>query len=81
MLFSYLCGALTSASCGYIGMMIATYSNTRTAIAAEKGLNAALSVSFTSGSIMVGMKLLIFLVMFELHYILLFIDFVLSNRA
>jgi len=48
----YLCGALTSASCGYIGMMIATYSNTRTAIAAEKGLNAALSVSFTSGSIM-----------------------------
>lgn len=48
----YLCGALTSASCGYVGMMIATYSNTRTAIAAEKGLNAALTVSFTSGSIM-----------------------------
>ena len=33
-------------------MMIATYSNSRTAIAAEKGLNAALSVSFTSGSVM-----------------------------
>jgi len=38
--------------CGFIGMMIATYSNTRTAIAAEKGLNDALSVSFTSGSVM-----------------------------
>lgn len=33
-------------------MRIAVYSNTRTAIAAESGLNAALSVSFTSGSIM-----------------------------
>jgi K(+)-stimulated pyrophosphate-energized sodium pump len=33
-------------------MRIATYSNTRTAIAAETGLNAALNVSFTSGSIM-----------------------------
>jgi K(+)-stimulated pyrophosphate-energized sodium pump len=33
-------------------MMIATYSNTRTAIAAESGLNSALSVAFTSGSVM-----------------------------
>lgn len=33
-------------------MMIATYANTRTAVAAEKGLNNALSVSFASGSVM-----------------------------
>ncbi len=48
----YICGAATSATCGFIGMMIATYSNTRTAVAAEKGLNAALTVSFMSGSVM-----------------------------
>lgn len=48
----YLAGATTSAICGYIGMMVATYSNTRTTIAAEEGLNAALRVSFTAGSVM-----------------------------
>jgi len=48
----YLCGAFTSALCGFIGMKIATFSNTRTAVAAEKGLNAALTTSFMSGSIM-----------------------------
>ncbi|CAE7843956.1 hppA1, partial [Symbiodinium microadriaticum] len=47
---SYLAGTLTSSACGFIGMKIATYSNTRTAIAAEEGLNAALNVSFMSGS-------------------------------
>ncbi len=48
----YLCGAITSATCGYIGMMTATHANVRTAAAAEIGLQAALSVSFNSGSIM-----------------------------
>jgi len=48
----YLAGASTSAVCGYIGMMMATYSNTRTAVAAQKGMNDALDVSFTSGSVM-----------------------------
>eukprot|EP01031_Cornospumella_fuschlensis_P035965 gene35965-43620_t len=48
----YLVGCSSSASVGYIGMMVATYSNTRTAVAAEKGLNEALVTSFTSGSIM-----------------------------
>jgi Na+/H+-translocating membrane pyrophosphatase len=32
---------------------VATYANTRTAVAAEKGLNDALTTSFMSGSIMV----------------------------
>lgn len=49
---SYLCGAFTSALCGFIGMKIATYSNVRTATAAERGLNEALSVSFSSGCVM-----------------------------
>jgi Na+/H+-translocating membrane pyrophosphatase len=34
-------------------MKVATYANTRTAVAAEKGLNDALTTSFMSGSIMV----------------------------
>ena len=48
----YLCGVITSATCGYIGMMSATMANVRTAAAAEIGLNAALRVSFNSGSVM-----------------------------
>jgi len=48
----YLSGAFCSSLCGFIGMRIAVYSNTRTAIAAEKGLNDALTVAFTSGSVM-----------------------------
>ena len=48
----YLCGVITSAACGYIGMMSATMANVRTAAAAEIGLNAALRVSFNSGSVM-----------------------------
>jgi len=49
----YAVGAITSATCGFIGMMIATYSNGRTAAAAEQGLDKALRVSFNSGSVMV----------------------------
>jgi len=48
----YLAGSFTSAVCGYIGMMVATYSNTRTSVAAQEGMNAALDVAFTSGSVM-----------------------------
>jgi len=48
----YLSGAFTSALCGFIGMMVATDGNARTTVAAEKGLNAALVVSFSSGAVM-----------------------------
>jgi len=48
----YLVGAAVSALCGYIGMKISTYSNVKTAAAAEKGLNDALTVAFASGSVM-----------------------------
>jgi K(+)-stimulated pyrophosphate-energized sodium pump len=46
-------GAGLSALAGYVGMVIATDSNVRTTAAADKsGLNAALRVAFTGGTVM-----------------------------
>ncbi len=59
---SFILGAFCSALAGYIGMKTATASNTRTAAAARTGLNSALQVAFTGGSVMglavVGLALL-----------------------
>jgi K(+)-stimulated pyrophosphate-energized sodium pump len=49
---AYLAGAATSALTGFIGMSIATRSNTRTAAAAMKSLDAGLRVAFGAGSVM-----------------------------
>jgi len=50
---SFVVGALTSASAGYIGMNTATRANVRTATAAaERGAAEALSIAFFGGSIM-----------------------------
>ncbi len=49
---AYLVGAFTSALTGFIGMNIATRSNTRTAAAAMKSLDAGLRVAFGAGSVM-----------------------------
>ena len=59
----FLCGALFSILAGYIGMNVATKANVRTANAArESGMNKALSVAFSGGSVMgmcvVGLGLL-----------------------
>ena len=49
---AYLFGALGSGLAGFIGMNIAVRGNTRTATAAQKGLNQALRVAFNSGAVM-----------------------------
>ena len=59
----FLCGALFSILAGYIGMNVATKANVRTANAARtSGMNKALSIAFSGGSVMglcvVGLGLL-----------------------
>ncbi len=49
---SYLAGTLCSATAGFIGMQVAVRANVRTAAAAMRGLNPALRVAFSSGSVM-----------------------------
>lgn len=48
----FLVGAVFSGTAGYAGMKIATIANVRTASAARKGINDALKVAFSSGSVM-----------------------------
>ena len=49
---AYILGAIGSALAGFIGMSIAVRGNTRTATAAETGLNKALQVAFSTGAVM-----------------------------
>ena len=49
---SFLAGALLSTIAGYCGMSVATKANVRTANAARKGINGALSVAFSGGAVM-----------------------------
>ncbi|NMB41980.1 MAG: sodium-translocating pyrophosphatase [Firmicutes bacterium] len=48
----FIVGAVFSATAGYAGMKIATIANVRTANSARRGLNEALNVAFSSGSVM-----------------------------
>ncbi len=50
--FSFICGAISSALAGFIGMVVATRANVRTTHAARTGLGPALQVAFTGGSVM-----------------------------
>ena len=49
---SYLAGTICSGTAGFIGMNVAVRANVRTAAAAMHGLNPALRVAFSSGTVM-----------------------------
>ncbi len=49
---SFILGAFFSALAGFLGMQIATKANARTTNAAQTGLNEALDVAFSGGSVM-----------------------------
>lgn len=59
---SFIAGAALSAAAGWFGMSIAVKANARTAEAAQTGMRKALSIAFSSGSVMgmtvVGLVLL-----------------------
>jgi K(+)-stimulated pyrophosphate-energized sodium pump len=48
----FVVGAVFSATAGYVGMKVATRANVRTANAARSGVNPALTLAFSSGTIM-----------------------------
>ncbi len=60
--FAFITGGLFSGLAGFIGMTVATKSNTKTTEAAKKSLNSALKIAFSAGSVMgltvVGLGLL-----------------------
>ncbi|MCK4912945.1 MAG: sodium/proton-translocating pyrophosphatase, partial [Candidatus Omnitrophica bacterium] len=60
--FAFLTGGLFSGFCGWIGMYVATKSNSRTAFAAQQSLDKGLRVAFSGGTVMglmvVGLGLL-----------------------
>jgi K(+)-stimulated pyrophosphate-energized sodium pump len=60
--FAFITGGFFSALSGFIGMKVATLSNSRTANAAKKSLNSGLRIAFSSGAVMglvvVGLALL-----------------------
>ena len=49
---AYILGALASALAGFLGMNVAIRANVRTTAAAERGLNPALRIAFSSGAVM-----------------------------
>jgi len=50
--YAFVTGGFFTGLSGFIGMKVATYANVRTANAANEGLNKALRVAFSSGSVM-----------------------------
>ncbi|MBI2035218.1 MAG: sodium/proton-translocating pyrophosphatase, partial [Candidatus Liptonbacteria bacterium] len=47
----FLAGAIASTASGYVGMMIAVRSNSKTTAAALRGLNPALTLAFKAGAV------------------------------
>lgn len=50
--FAFLTGGFFSGLAGYLGMKTATYASARTANAARRNINSALSIAFRSGAVM-----------------------------
>ncbi len=67
---AYVVGAIASATAGYVGMFIAVRANVRTTAKAREGLNPALRVAFSSGSVMgmtvVGISLVCLAVLYAI---------------
>jgi K(+)-stimulated pyrophosphate-energized sodium pump len=66
----FLIGAGASSLAGYVGMVIAVRANVRTAQAAHKGMNAALTVAFRGGAVtgllLIGLGLLAITIFYAL---------------
>jgi K(+)-stimulated pyrophosphate-energized sodium pump len=66
----FLIGAGASSLAGYVGMVIAVRANVRTAQAAHKGMNAALTVAFRGGAVtgllLIGLGLLAITIFYSL---------------
>jgi K(+)-stimulated pyrophosphate-energized sodium pump len=81
---SFVVGAFCSALAGYIGMKVATKANIRTAAAAREGLNGALQVAFSGGSVMglvvVGLGLIGLGALFILYKSMYGFEFVLDPK-
>lgn len=71
MAVSFLLGAVCSAVSGFLGMRVATRANGKTAFAATTGMNQALRIAFSGGSVMgmtvVGVGILGIIVAFLLY--------------
>lgn len=72
---AYICGGLTSVASGFIGMRIAVFSNSRTAVSAVSGYGPAFVTAFKAGVVMgfalVGLGLLVLYILinfFKLHW-------------
>ena len=65
--FAFLLGAITSMGCGAFGMYIATISNYRTTISAQKSLGYAFKTAYRAGIVigftLVSVSLLILLLL------------------
>jgi H(+)-translocating pyrophosphatase len=67
---AFITGAITSIVCGYLGMKIAVFANSRTAMEARKGYGPAFNAAFRAGGVM-GFSLVALGLLFL--YIILFI--------
>ncbi len=66
----FIIGAFTSALAGYLGMMVAVKSNSKTTEAAKEGLSSALNLAFKAGSVTGILVVSLGLLVVSLFYIL-----------